>query len=154
MKEELNRIVSTLICGAIAAAAGTVAFLFAVVAAFLWTQQHYDGIVASIVVGGMFLLVAVIALIWLSVARRRAERRKTREEAEAAAAAPSWLSDPAMLLAAFQVARTIGFGKIIPLTLAGVAAFGAAGLMSNRAEGKKRRERTAETPEDRARRAA
>ena len=48
---------------------------------------------------------------------------------EEAKAAPSWLSDPAILLTAFQIARSIGFGKIIPLALAGVAAFGAAGMV-------------------------
>jgi heme/copper-type cytochrome/quinol oxidase subunit 2 len=129
VKEQINAAIKTLIYGVIAASAGCVAFLFAVIAAFLWVQQRYDTIVASGVVGGMFLLVAVIALISLSVARRRAAKRQAREAAEEARAAPSWLADPAILLTAFQVARSIGFGKIIPLALAGAAAFGAAGMM-------------------------
>src|SRR6185312_5746070 len=105
--------------------------------AFLWVQQRYDTIIASGVVGGMFLLVAVIALISLTVARRRAARRQAREAAEEAKAPPSWLADPAILLAAFQIARSIGFGKIIPLALAGVAAFGAAGVMGKGSGGKR-----------------
>jgi hypothetical protein len=138
VKEQINTAIKTLIYGVIAASAGAVAFLFAVIAAFLWVQQRYDTIIASGVVGGMFLLVAVIALISLSVARRRAAKRQVREEAEAAKSAPSsWLADPAILLTAFQIARSIGFGKIIPLVLVGVAAFGAAGALGKGSSSKK-----------------
>ena len=140
MKEQINLIVRTMILGAIAAAAGMTAFLFAVVAAFLWTQQRYDAIVASGVVGGMFLLLAVIALTVLYVLRRRAEKRQERREAAAAASSPpSWLADPAVLVAGFQMARTIGLGKLIPIALAGIAAFGAAGIMGSRSAAKERK---------------
>lgn len=147
MLDQIDMMAKTLIYGVIAACAGTVAFLFAVIAAFFWAQQRYDTIVASWVAAGLFLLVAVIALIALAIAKNRAAKRKAREEAEAAAAAPSWLSDPAMLLAAFQVARTIGFGKVIPLVVAGAAAFG---LMS----GKKQSSKSRHTPAEDKRRAA
>lgn len=137
MKEQINSAIKTLVYGVIAASAGCVAFLFAVIAAFLWVQQRYDTIIASGVVGGMFLLVAVIALISLSVARHRAARRQAREAAEEANAAPSWLADPAILLTAFQIARSIRFGRIIPLALAGIAAFGAAGALGKGSQAKK-----------------
>lgn len=137
MREQINAAIKTLIYGVIAASAGTVAFLFAVIAAFLWVQQRYDTIIASGVVGGMFLLVALIALISMSVARRRAVKRRAREESEAAKAAPpSWLADPAILLTSIQIARTIGLGKLIPLALAGLAAFGAAGAMGKGSKSK------------------
>jgi len=145
--DQIETMAKTLIYGVIAACAGVVAFLFAVIAAFLWAQQRYDTIVAAGVAAVIFLLVAVIALISLSVARNRAARRKAREEAEAAAAAPSWLSDPATLLAAFQVARTIGFGKVIPLLAAGAAVFG---LMS----GKKHSSKSRHSSQEDKRRAA
>jgi hypothetical protein len=145
----------------IAAAAGMVAFLFAVVAAFLWFQQHYDAIVACGVVGGMFLLVAVISLTSLAIARRRVAQRKAREEAEAANAAPnalsSWLTDPAMMLTAFQIARSIGLGKIIPLAVAGLAAFGAASVFGGRDKNRaaaRRAARQKNTQEEQARRVA
>jgi heme/copper-type cytochrome/quinol oxidase subunit 2 len=131
--EDIEMMGKTLIYGVIAACAGVAAFLFAVIAAFLWAQQRYDTIVAAGTAAVIFLLVAVIALIVLAVARKRAARRKAREEAEARAAAPSWLSDPATLLTAFQVARTIGFGKVIPLAIAGIAAFG---LLSRKKDSK------------------
>ncbi|GEM_PF-834033 len=125
VKEQINSIIQTAIFGAIAAAAGVAAFLLLVIAAFLWTQQHYDAIVASGVLGGAFLLIAVIALVTLAFLRRRAERHREHEEAEAAKA-PAWLADPALILAAIQLARTIGFGRVIPLAIAGLAAFGLA----------------------------
>ncbi len=137
--------IKTLVYGGIAAAAGVAAFLFAVIAAFLWAQQRYDTIVASGVAAGLFLLVAVIALICLAVARDRAAKRKAREKADAAAAAPSWLTDPSTLLAAVQIARTIGFDKVIPLAIAGLAAFG---LMSKKWPDSKNR-RTSEKDERR-----
>jgi hypothetical protein len=137
VREQIDSAIKTIIYGAIAASAGVAAFLFALIAAFLWTQQRYDTIVASGVVGGMFLLVAVIALISLSISRRRAAKRIARQERETAnATPPSWLADPAIVLTAFQIARTIGLGKIIPLALAGLAAFGAAGVMGKESKSK------------------
>ena len=141
MKEQINSAIKTLVYGVIAASAGAVAFLFAVIAAFLWVQQRYDTIIASGVVGGMFLLVAVIALISLSVARRRAAKRQARKRRKKPRAAPSWLADPAILLTVFQIARSIGFGKIIPLALAGVAAFGAAGALGKSSGAKRQASR-------------
>jgi hypothetical protein len=133
VREQINAVLRTMIFGMIAASAGATAFLFAVVAAFLWVQQHYDTIIAAGVVGGMFLLVAVIALIALAISRRRAARAERRAaEAANANSLPAWLTDPALLLTAFQVVRTIGFGRLIPIALAGVAAFGAAGLMGGK----------------------
>jgi hypothetical protein len=125
VKEQINSIVQTAIFGAIAAAAGVAAFLFLMIAAFLWTQQHYDAIVASGVLGGASLLIAVIALVTLAILRRRVERQRESEEAEAAKT-PAWLADPALILAAIQLARAIGFGRIIPLAITGLAAFGLA----------------------------
>lgn len=161
MLEQIQGLVRATICGAIAAAAGTAAFLFAVVAVFLWFERHYDAIVACFVVGGMFLLVAVAALSVLAIARRRAAQRKAREEAEAANTAPgiisSWLADPAMMLTAVQIARTIGFGKIIPLALAGLAAFGAASVFGGRDKSRtaaRRAAREKSAQEEQARRVA
>ena len=155
MRDEINAIVKTTIYGMIAASAGTVAFLFAVVAAFLWFQQHYDSIIACGVVGGLFLLVALIALVSLAMARRQAAQRKAREEAEAANATPAWIADPALVLTVIQIARTIGFGKIVPLAIAGLAAFGAANVFGNgKGRAAKRAARQKSKQEEQARRVA
>jgi hypothetical protein len=128
MIKPLETALRTAVLGAMAAAAGIAAFLFFVIAAFLWTQQRYDTIVACGVGAGFFLLLAVVALAMLAISRHRA----AKAEEEAANAVPGWLADPAALLMAVQVARSIGFTRLLPLALAAVAAFGVADLMKGR----------------------
>ncbi len=129
MIKPLETALRTAVYGSMAAAAGIAAFLFFVIAAFLWTQQRYDTIVACGVGAGFFLLVAVVALVTLAISRRRV----AKAEEEAASAVPGWLADPAALLMAVQVARSIGLTRLLPLALAAIAAFGAADLMKGRA---------------------
>src|ERR1700730_7831812 len=109
MSKSIEAALRTAVYGSIAAAAGVAAFLFLVIATFLWAQQHYDTIVASGVAAGLFLLVAVIALTALAVSRRRAAKAET----EAANAVPAWIADPATLLMAVQIARSIGLARLL-----------------------------------------
>jgi len=135
----------TAVYGSMAAAAGVAAFFFLVIAAFLWTQQHYDTIVACGVGAGFFLLVALGALAMLAISRRRAAKAKQ----EAANSIPAWLADPAILLMAAQLVRTIGIARLLPIALAAVAAFGATDLMKGRPRTSKQR-----TQPDQSKRAA
>jgi hypothetical protein len=129
VKERIDAAVRAIVYGSIAAAAGMAAFLLLAIAAFIWTQQHYDTIIACGAVGGLFLLVALIALLALAISRRRAAKVK-RESA--ANAVPAWLADPAILIAATQVVRSVGVGRLLSIVVAGAAAFGAAGLVGKR----------------------
>lgn len=129
MKERIDAAVRAIVYGSIAAAGGMAAFLLLAIAAFIWTQQHYDTIIACGAVGGLFLLVALIALVALAISRRRAAKEK-REPA--ANAVPAWLADPAILIAATQVVRSVGVGRLLSIVVAGAAAFGAAGLLGKR----------------------
>ncbi len=99
MIKPIEAALRTAVYGSMAAAAGVAAFFFLVIAAFLWTQQHYDTIVACGVGAGFFLLVALGALAMLAISRRRAAKAKQ----EAANSVPAWLADPAMLLTAAQL---------------------------------------------------
>jgi hypothetical protein len=135
VSKSIDAVLRTAIFGSMAAAACLVAFLFLVIAAFLWTQQHYDTIIACGAGAGLFLLVAIIALTMLAISRRRA----VKAEAAAAKSAPAWLADPATLLMAVQVVRSIGITRLLPLALAAITAFGAADLMKGRARTSKRR---------------
>jgi hypothetical protein len=125
---KIDAAIRTVAYGGIAAAAGVAAFFFLVIAAFLWTQQRYDTIVACGVGASFFLLVAVAALTMLAISRRRA----AKAEEEAAHAVPAWLADPATLLMAVQIARSVGITRLLPIALAAIAAFGAADLMKGR----------------------
>jgi hypothetical protein len=139
VSKSIEAALRTAVYGGIAAAAGVAAFLFLVIAAFLWAQQHYDTIVASGVAAGLFLLVAVIALITLTVSRRRAAKaEKAAEEAESSVL-PAWLADPATLLMALQIIRSVGLGRLVPLALAAITAFGAANLVKSPAPTSRRR---------------
>lgn len=140
MGKQIDAAIRTAVYGSIAAAAGVTAFFFLVIAAFLWTQQHYDTIVACGVGGGLFLLVALVALTTLAISRRRAAKvAKAEEKAVAANSLPAWLADPATLLMAAQIVRTIGVGRLVPLALAAITAFGAANLVKSPARANKRR---------------
>jgi hypothetical protein len=141
VRSSIEAALRTAVYGSIAAAAGVAAFFFLVIAAFLWAQQRYDTIVACGVGGGLFLLVAVIALTILAISRRRA----AKAEQEAASAVPGWLADPAVLLMGVQIVRTIGVGRLLPIALAAIAAFGAAGLAKGPDRGNKRLPQATET---------
>ena len=142
MKVRIDAAVRAIVYGSIAAAAGMAAFLFLAIVTFFWTQQHYDTIIACGAVGGLFLLVALIALLALASSRRRAAKAK-RESA--ANAVPAWLADPAILLTVVQIVRSIKLGKLIPIALAGAAAFGAVSLVDKRSGANGRKSTPKET---------
>jgi len=141
MKERLEAAIKTAVYGSIAAAAVVAAFAFACIALFFWAQQRYDTIIAAGLVGGIFLLVAILALIGIAVARRRAAKAAQRESQT-----PQWLSDPAMILAGIQLVRTLGLGRLMPILIVGAVA---AGLLSG-GYTKRRPERNRAAPERRA----
>ena len=119
MKERIDAAIKTAIYGSIAAAAGVAAFLFLAIALFFWAQQRYDTIVAAGAVGGLFLIVMLVALVSLAVSRRRAAKAQPVESGP-----PAWLTEPATIVAALQVVRTIGLGRLIPVALLGIVAAG------------------------------
>jgi hypothetical protein len=107
---------------AIAAVAMVMAAGFLCAAAFVWLASRYDALTASLILAGVFLLIAVIAAIAGALARRRNIERARLELAARKAA--NWL-DPRMITVGLEIGRTIGWRRIV--TLAGVAMF-AAGL--------------------------
>ena len=145
MKERIEAAIRTAILGSIAAAAGVVAFAFGAISLFFWTQQRYDTIVAGGALAGLFLLVALTALLTLAIMRRRARKARKAEEAAQARAAPGWLADPANILIALQIARSIGFGRLIPIALIGAAGAAAAGLFSDRSPANGRKAKAAKS---------
>jgi hypothetical protein len=104
LQVETRSIVTTLICAVVAACAALVGVMFAAVAIFIWTSEHYGRLNAALAMAGFFILVAVVAMVVLLVARskaakdaakRAAEEKRKREEA-AKNAPPAWL-DPALI---------------------------------------------------------
>jgi hypothetical protein len=92
---------------AIVAFAALTTFVFLCVAAYDWLALQAGGIIAGLIMAGVFLLIAIIGLVVCAVLRKRAKERAILERA-AKAHAPSWLLDPRIMSAAVQIGREIG----------------------------------------------
>src|SRR5437016_5415556 len=83
------------ISAAIAAVAAIVAAIFFLVAAYVWLADLYDGLIAGLIMAGLFVLIALIAVfVCLAVRRRNMER--ARLELAARSSNANWL-DPKLL---------------------------------------------------------
>jgi len=125
LKDKLDRALTTVVMGVIAAAAGVTAFFLLCVGLFVWTAHTYDTVTACVVLAVLFLVIAVVALTVIVVTRRRAAERLRRRESRRA---PSGL-DPAMIALGVEIAKTLG-----PRRIASIAVLGAlvAAIMLNR----------------------
>jgi hypothetical protein len=78
---------------------------------------------AALALGGMFLLITIVALICCLSSQRRTVASAKRALAVRGHAA--WL-DPKLLGAGLQVGRAIGWRRLVPLAAVGVVAAGLA----------------------------
>lgn len=128
----LDLTLKSIVAGAIVAFAGMAAFICGVVVLFLWVLQTYGLLYAWCSVAAAFGAIALIALIPFISANskrralaRKAEARVAKAEAERAEKkTPDWWQDPAMLLTGLQLARTIGFKRLLPVLAIGAVAAG------------------------------
>jgi hypothetical protein len=120
-KSGLNAGVLLLGLGAALAAALTLGFLL--MAAFIALANRYGPLIAALILGGLFLLVTIIAVLGCISSRRR-----TIAGAKLALATRSqtpWL-DPRYLGIGMQIGRAIGWRRLLPLAAVGVLAAGIA----------------------------
>jgi preprotein translocase subunit Sec61beta len=106
---------------AIAVVAAVVAAVFLLVAAFIWLAQRYDSLTAGLVLGGVFIVVALTAFLACLITRRRNVTR-ARLELAARDSAGSGFLDPKLLGVGLQIAQAIGWRRIIALGAVGVLA--------------------------------
>ena len=117
--------VGVIISGVAAVFGTALAVIFLLIAAFVWLAGRYDSVVAALVLGSFFVLLAVIAAIACATIRRRNIRRAQRElEIRRSAAAQASLIDPGLLMIGQQIAQTMGWRRAA--SLAAVALLGAA----------------------------
>jgi hypothetical protein len=109
----------------IATVASTVALVFLLTAAFVWLADRYDALTAGLVLGGIFVLIALIAVIACTVTRRRNMERARLELAARSSANANWL-DPKLLGVGFQIGQAIGWRKLAAMAAVGVVAAGLA----------------------------
>jgi hypothetical protein len=113
----------------VAVVAAVVAAIFLLVAAYVWLSDVYDGLVAGLLLGGLFALIALIALVTAVLVRRRNMERARLELASPSST--SWL-DPKLMAVGVQVGQAIGWRRIAALAAVAVLAAGVAQEWSGR----------------------
>jgi hypothetical protein len=108
----------------IAAVASTVALVFLLIAAFVWLADRYGSLTAGLVLGGVFIVIALIAIVACLIARRR-NMERARLELAARGSDTSWL-DPKVLAMGFQIGQAIGWRRLASLAAVGLLAAGLA----------------------------
>jgi hypothetical protein len=113
----------------IAALASIVAFVFALVIAYVWLADRYSPLIAAIFVFGTFVLVAIASATFALSAHRSAS-----SSAEKALARQNALSfvQPAHLKSALQIVNGMGWQKIVPLLGLGLLTAGLMRELSSR----------------------
>lgn len=118
-----------LIWAIIAVIGAVVAVIFLLVAAYTWLADVYDGVVAGLVLAGVFALIALIAIVACLMIRRRNMERARLELASRSAT--SFL-DPKLMAVGMQVGQAIGWRRIAALVAVAVLAAGVAQEWSGR----------------------
>lgn len=114
----------TLRLTSLAAAAAFALFIttcFLCAAAFMFVLDRYGAIEACLAGAAVFFVVTAIAAGSYMV---RKHQVKVRAEQAARNAARSLLADPAMLAIGIQLARAIGFKRLVPILAIGGVALG------------------------------
>ena len=117
--------ISGTVCYAIAGVAGAIAFAFALAALFTWLSQQFGSIIASLIIAGAFLVIAIIPIVIYSAKQKQEEKRVA--EAVAKARSTQWIS-PATVSLGLQAARMVGRNR--GLAAAGVGALVVGWLIS------------------------
>ncbi len=122
------------IWGAVAAVAVPVAFVFFVVAAFVWLSHRYGAVIAGLVLGAAFLVVALVAIVACVFARQRNIER-ARLELEMRRSANANLLDPKLMAIGYQIGQAVGWRKLFSLAAVALVAAGLAREWLGRPQG-------------------
>jgi hypothetical protein len=115
-KHKIDIALKSTVGGLVAGAAALVALGFFCAALFLWLDERYGAIAAALVLGGVFVLIALIAVLVVVIVRRRRLPPAARK---------SWWADPSLLAAALSAgSRTLGRKQITLAVLAGAFVLG------------------------------
>jgi type VI protein secretion system component VasK len=121
---------AVVIWAVIAAVAAVAAVIFLLVAAFIWLADRYDALVAGVILGCVFVVVTLIAIIACLLTRRRNVER-ARLELAARESNASWL-DPKLMAVGVQVGQAVGWRRLAMLVAATLLAAGVAKEWSGR----------------------
>ena len=113
----------------VAAVAAVVAAIFLLVAAYVWLSDLYDGLVAGLLLGGLFALIALIALLTAVLIRRH---NMESARLELASRSTTSFFDPKLAAVGMQIGQAIGWRRIAALVAVAVLAAGVAQEWSGR----------------------
>ena len=113
--------VHALIWAAVAVLCAVLAFLLLLIAAFFWLADRYDPIKAGLVLGGLFVVIALVAALGSVIIRRRSITRARAELAQRQKVNAGWL-DPKPLAAGLQIGQGIGWRRLGSLAVAALVA--------------------------------
>jgi arginine exporter protein ArgO len=111
LRGRLDRTFKHLMCETIAGAAAAIALFFFSMAAYALISERYSPVIASLVLGGAYAVVALAAMVWLRILRREEANQ------DAAASTAQLLQDPLILSAGLEALRAVGSRKAAPLAL-------------------------------------
>ena len=108
LRGRLDRTFKHLVCETIAGAAAAIALFFFSLAAYALISERYNPVIASLVLGGAYLVVALAAMVWLRISKRE------EADQDAAAGAAQLLQDPIIVSAGLEALRALGSRKAAP----------------------------------------
>ena len=106
------------ISAVIAVVAAVIAAIFLLVAAYVWLADLYDGVIASLIIAGASVLIALIAVIVCLIVRRR-NMERARLELAARSSGANWL-DPKLVAMGYQIGQAIGWRRLASLAAVAV----------------------------------
>ncbi len=122
LKHRIDLALKSTVGGIVALAAAVVAIGFFCAAAFMWLEQRLDPIAAALVIAGVFVLVALVAVLAIVLVQRKPPPPPPPRHR-------AWWSDPALLATALDVGRTLGPRRAATAVLIGAFVIG---MMINR----------------------
>jgi len=127
INEKIDEVAKLMVCAAAVASACIASLFFFCIALFMWTQQQFGTVTASLLLGAVFLFAALVALIIGEIVHRRGAVRMREPDEQKA----TWWTEPAVITTALEVFRTIGSRR---LTTALLGAFVVGALLSQQGE--------------------
>jgi hypothetical protein len=121
LKHKIDIALKSTVGGIVALAAAVVALGFFCAAAFMWLEQRLDPIAAALILGGVFLALALAAALTVVLVQRKPPPPPPPHKA--------WWSDPALLATALDIGRTLGPRRAATAVLIGAFLIG---MMINR----------------------
>jgi len=97
-------------------------FSFLCVAGYVWISSQLGPLFAALIMAGIFLLFAVIALMIFAIMRQHTRERAILERAARAHSASGWMLDPKLVATAVQIGRSLGWQRLVPVALLGFIA--------------------------------